>query len=226
MTTTAAVVLAGCGRADGAEITEAVSILIHLARHGVAYRCFAPDRAQMHVVNHATGKPAPGESRNCMTEAARISRGEISPLSSLDASKFDALCFAGGFGVAKNLCDFASAGAGATVDAEVTRVIKAFHAAGKPIGLCCIAPVLAAKVLGAKCGGPGCEVTIGDDGGTAEAIASWGSRNIAKPVREAHTDPRNRVVTTPAYMDDAATPFDVFTGIGKMVDGVVGLVRK
>jgi enhancing lycopene biosynthesis protein 2 len=35
-----------------------------------------------------------------------------------------------------------------TVDPEVERVIREFHAAGKPIALCCIAPILAAKVLG------------------------------------------------------------------------------
>lgn len=222
MATTAAVVLAGCGRADGAEITEAVSILIHLARRGVAYRCFAPDRPQVHVVNHATGKPAEGESRNCMTEAARISRGEIAPLASLDAAKFDMVLFAGGFGVAKNLCDFAASGAKMTVQPEVAAVIGSFHAAGKPIGLCCIAPVLAAKVLGAR----HCEVTIGHDAGTAAAIAGWGSRNVPKDVREAHTDRANKVVTTPAYMDDHATPYDVFTGIGQMVDGVVALAGK
>ena len=39
--------------------------------------------------------------RNVLTEAARISRGEIEPLDSLDASAFDALIFIGGFGAAK-----------------------------------------------------------------------------------------------------------------------------
>lgn len=35
-----------------------------------------------------------------------------------------------------------------TVNEDVVRVLKDFHKAKKPIGLCCIAPVLAAKVLG------------------------------------------------------------------------------
>jgi enhancing lycopene biosynthesis protein 2 len=34
------------------------------------------------------------------------------------------------------------------VDPEVERVIKEFHQQRKVIGLCCIAPILAAKVLG------------------------------------------------------------------------------
>jgi enhancing lycopene biosynthesis protein 2 len=40
-----------------------------------------------------------------------------------------------------------------------------FNEAKKPIGMCCIAPVIAAKLL------PGCEVTIGRDEDTARAIA-------------------------------------------------------
>ena len=35
-----------------------------------------------------------------------------------------------------------------TVDPEVERVILEFHQAGQPLALCCIAPILAAKVLG------------------------------------------------------------------------------
>ena len=35
-----------------------------------------------------------------------------------------------------------------TVDPEVSRILKEFHAAGKPQALCCIAPILAANVLG------------------------------------------------------------------------------
>lgn len=64
---------------------------------------------------------------------------------------------AGGFGVAKNLCDWAVKNKDCTVHCEVERVIKGFHGAGKPLGMCCISPVLAAKLL------PGCELTVGKD---------------------------------------------------------------
>ena len=40
------------------------------------------------------------------------------------------------------------------VNPEVARVIKEFHAAGKPMALCCIAPILAAKVLGSNVSKP------------------------------------------------------------------------
>ena len=41
--------------------------------------------------------------------------------------------------------------------AGVADVLTQFHSAGKPIGLCCISPVLAARVL------PGVTVTVGSE---------------------------------------------------------------
>jgi len=42
-----------------------------------------------------------------MQESARISRGNILDISTLDARNYDALVIPGGFGAAKNLSDFA-----------------------------------------------------------------------------------------------------------------------
>lgn len=220
-----AVVLAGCGRADGSEIHESVSVLTHLNRHGIAYRCFAPDKPQAEVVNHVTGQAEPGQTRNQMVEAARIARGEISPLASLRAADFDAIVFPGGFGAAKNLCTFASQGAACSVDADVSRVLREFHAAQKPIGLVCIAPVIAAKVLGTSAGGPGCEVTIGADAAVAGAIKTMGATNVVKDVTQAHVDAKNRIVTTPAYMCDTG-PWGVFQGVGAMIDELSRMLAR
>lgn len=41
-----------------------------------------------------------------MEESARISRGDCKDLAHLEAKDFDALLIPGGFGAAKNLCDF------------------------------------------------------------------------------------------------------------------------
>ena len=220
-----AVVLAGCGRADGSEIHESVSCLIHLARLGAKYHCYAPDAPQADVVNHATGKAAPGETRNQMVEAARIARGEISPLSKLDPARYDAVVFPGGFGAAKNLCTFAKDGQNCRVIPDVERVIKGFHDQGKPVAMCCIAPVIGARVLSTASGGPGVKVTIGDDAGTAAAINSWGSTNVSKKVTEALVDEVQRVATTPAYMDGDATPYEVFEGIGRMIEGTLAMAK-
>ena len=85
-----AVILSGCGVFDGAEVNEAVLTLLHLEKQGAKYSIFAPDVQQMHVVDHLKGE-ASGEQRNVLTESARIARGDIKPLSELDAANFDAL---------------------------------------------------------------------------------------------------------------------------------------
>uniref|UniRef100_A0A4W5L3F0 Uncharacterized protein n=1 Tax=Hucho hucho TaxID=62062 RepID=A0A4W5L3F0_9TELE len=93
-----AVILSGCGVFDGAEIHEAVISLLALARQGVAVQCFAPNVAQLHVINHLTGEVSEGESRNVLVEAARICRGQIRDVAELDARDYDALLVPGGFG--------------------------------------------------------------------------------------------------------------------------------
>lgn len=217
-----AVVLSGCGVFDGSEIHEAVSVLIHLSRHGAEVRCFAPD-IQQPAINHLTHKPEPSP-RSVLAESARIARGKIEPLAKLRVANFDAVVFPGGFGAAKNLSDFAGKGAECTVNPEVERVVKEFHAAAKPVGMCCIAPVIAARVLGKARNGPGVEVTIGNDADTAEAIAKMGSRNISKAVTEAHIDEKNHLVTAPAYMYGDAPVHQVYEGIGAMIDSVMARV--
>ncbi|CDL00307.1 isoprenoid biosynthesis protein with amidotransferase-like domain [Magnetospirillum gryphiswaldense MSR-1 v2] len=191
-----AVILSGCGVYDGAEIHEAVLTLLAIDRAGAAYQCFAPDVAQMHVVNHLTGQPAE-ESRNVLVEAARIARGHIKPLSDLDMAEHDALILPGGFGAAKNLCTFAIAGPDCTVDPQTERVIKAAHAAGKPIGALCIAPALIAKVLGPV------TVTIGSDAGTAQAVEATGASHVTTSHGQTVVDRANKLVSSPCYMLDA-----------------------
>lgn len=66
-------------------------------------------------------------------------------------------CSTGGFGAAKNLSDWAVKGKTFTIQPQVEQLLKAFHRAGKPLGLCCISPVLAGKAF------PGCEITVGQD---------------------------------------------------------------
>ncbi len=66
-------------------------------------------------------------------------------------------------------------------------------------------------------------MTIGNDAGTAAAIAKMGSTNVSKPVTEACVDEKNHLVTTPAYMYAEAPVHQVYEGIGAMIDGVMSL---
>ena len=60
---------------------------------------------------------------------------------------YQVLFMPGGFGAAKNWSDFGVKGADMTVKDDVAKVMKDFHGEQKYIGLCCIAPVVAAKVF-------------------------------------------------------------------------------
>lgn len=79
---TAAVILTGCGYLDGAEITEAVSTIIHLSRRGYKVTFFAPEGNQPDVINHLTKKKE-NDTRNIIQEAMRITRVPIQPLKNL-----------------------------------------------------------------------------------------------------------------------------------------------
>ena len=96
-----------------------------------------------------------------MEESARIVRGVIKDVSDLDVNHYDALFLPGGFGAAKNLSDFANKGADMQVIPEIEKALKDFHNAKKYIGICCISPILAARVFGTKFGGPGLKLTLG-----------------------------------------------------------------
>jgi enhancing lycopene biosynthesis protein 2 len=213
-----AVVLSGCGVYDGAEINEAVLSLLSLEQQGATYQCFAPDIEQMHVINHLTGEPVEGESRNVLTEAARIARGNVLDLGAAKAGDFDALLVPGGFGAAKNLCNFAVSGAEMEILPEFLALARAFHAAGKPIGLICIAPVMAAAITG-----EGTRCTIGNDPEIAAAIAAMGGEHLECPVSEARVDTERKMVTTPAYML-AGSVSEAYAGISECVRELLALV--
>lgn len=210
------VVLSGCGFLDGAEIHEATCALLSLDRRGAKLVALAPDVEQMHVVDHLKGAPAEGERRRVLAESARIVRGQITELSQVGAKDLDALVFAGGYGVAKNLCTFAVAGRDMRVLPAVERLARDMRAAGKPAGYICISPVIAARLFG----GEQVRVTIGNDRDTAAAIESWGARHVDCKVEDVVVDERLKVVSTPAYM---LGPWiaPVAAGIDKLVSAVL-----
>ena len=214
---TIGILLSGCGVYDGVEIHEAVLTLLALDRKGVKIVAMAPDVEQYHVVNHLTGE-ATEEKRNVLIESARITRGDIRDLQSVQASELDALIIPGGFGAAKNLSDFANKGKDAKALPEVSRILTEMADAGKPIGAICISPAVVVSVLSQK--HPA--VTIGNDLGTADAIEAMGGVHKACTVDQIHVDETNKIVTTPAYMLGPGVK-EVAEGIEKLVDAVLKL---
>ncbi len=214
----AAVILSGCGFLDGAEIREAVISLLVLSDMNATVTCFAPDIDQHHVVNHLTGEVMQ-ETRNIRIEAARIARGEVKDLKDLNPSQFDLLVIPGGYGVAKNLSDFATKGADATVLPAFKAAVGGFLRQKKPIAAICIAPaVLAAAVKGEK----EITVTIGDDPETAAAIRRMGSTHQSCDSDQICIDVTHKIVSCSAYMREDPLA-DIAMGIDKCISQAVEL---
>ena len=215
------VVLSGCGVNDGAEIHESVITMLFLDRAGAEMVLMAPNIDQLHVINHATGEEMEGESRNVLVESARIARGKIMDIVDVTSEDIDALIFPGGFGVAKNLCDYAMAGADCSVNPDVFRLVSEVHSAEKPIGVICISPAMMGKVMEKM--GEKVSLTIGNDEQTANDLITMGAKHVTCPVQEIVVDKDKKVVSTPAYML-AGRISEAADGIEKLVKEVINLI--
>jgi len=215
------VVLSGCGVYDGSEIHEAVITLLAIERGGAEAVCMAPNVSQMHVVNHLTGEAEEGAERNVLVESARIARGNIKDIAEVSADDIDGLFFPGGFGAAKNLCDFAVNGENCEVHPEVSRLVKDFREKNKPQGAVCIAPALVAKVFDASEVHP--TLTIGNDKEVGGKIESMGGRHQDCSVQDFVVDEDNKIVSGPAYMLGQNIA-EVADGIEKAVDKLIKML--
>lgn len=203
------VLLSGCGVYDGSEIHEAVLTLLALDKAGLEYVCIAPNVPQHHVIDHRTGEEM-NETRNVLTEAARIARGNILDLAEVTADQLDGLAIPGGFGAAKNLTTWAFSGPDGEINDEVKRIINEFVTAGKPIAAMCMGPTVVAKALQ----GTNTKATL--TVGSTEAASPYdiaavsGGMEAAGAVAEMHTvdeiaiDQTHKIVTAPCYMMEAS----------------------
>lgn len=213
-----AVILSGCGVYDGSEIHESVLTMLSLSRLGAEVSFFSPDEVQHHVINHLNGDEKK-ESRHVMEESARITRGNIQPLSQVDINELDALIIPGGFGAAKNLCNFAFKGSDCEINKELLSIIQGMHQQGKPMGFMCISPVMVPKILGKPI-----KVTIGNDPETAAQIEKMGGIHVECPVDSIVVDFENKIVTTPAYML-AESLSQAEKGIDKLVRKILEMIE-
>ena len=212
------IVLSGCGVNDGSEIHEAVITMLELDKAGAEMIVIAPNIDQLHVINHATGEEM-DDSRNVLIESARISRGNIEDIAGITSKGLDALIFPGGFGVVKNLSDYAMAGMECSVNPDVLRLSREVHNDGKPIGVICIAPAIMAKILAGET-----ELTIGFDEQTASDMDAMGAKHVSCPVDEIVVDKEKKVVSTPAYME-AKSIKEAASGIEKLVAETLKMIK-
>ena len=210
-------VLSGCGVNDGSEIHEAVITMLELDKAGAEMILMAPNIDQLHVINHATGEEM-DDSRNVLIESARIARGNIEDIAVVTSDNIDALILPGGFGVAKNLSDYAMAGMECSINPDVLRLSRQVHNDGKPIGVICIAPAIMAKILAGDT-----ELTIGFDEQTASDIDAMGAKHVLCPVDQIVVDKDKKVVSTPAYME-AKSIKEAASGIEKLVAEIFNMM--
>ena len=215
------VLISGCGVNDGAEIHESVITMLALDRAGVETVMMAPNIDQMHVVNHYTGQEM-DEFRNVLVESSRIARGNIKDMAEVTGNDIDALIIPGGFGVVKNLCDYAMAGSECSINPDVFRLVTEVHLLQKPIGAICIAPAMMAKILGEQ--DESAEMTIGSDESTANDIKTMGSTHVTCSVTEMVVDKEKKIITTPAYME-AQSIKEAAEGIEKLVVEILSMVE-
>jgi enhancing lycopene biosynthesis protein 2 len=219
------VVLSGCGFRDGSEIREAVLALLSLSRADATIVCAAPDVAAPMSVDHRTGAAEAGSSpRNALAEAARIARGDIRPLAELRLEDVDALIFPGGAGVATVLSNYGEKGPICDVLPDVVRLLRGAHTKRIPMGFICIAPILAARVLGPLAG---VRVTLGARHVPAAKHAAVMGADV-RPclVTDVMVDEKHRVVSTPAYMYDDAPLQQVAHAIERLVRTTLSLCRS
>lgn len=217
------VVLSGCGVMDGAEIHESVLTLLAISKNGAEAVCMAPNIEQVHVVNHLTGNVSPQEKRNVLVESARIARGQIQDIKNIKASDLDALVFPGGYGAAKNLCDFAAKGENAQAHPEVARLVREMAKAQKPMAFLCISPALCASIF------RGTEVhptlTIGTERQTAEKLEKMGAKHQTCSAVNFVMDDKHNLLSTPAYML-AESVAELAEGIEKTITKLVQLCES
>ena len=214
--------LSGSGVYDGSEIQESVLTFLCLDQAGHEYSCFAPNKNQHHVVNHTTGEEM-DETRNCMVEAARISRGEISDLSTYDASKFDALVIVGGFGAAKNLTTWAFNGKDGSIDDHVKNAVIHTLDNKKKMVAMCMGPTVVAKALEGSSYhalltvGSSEESSPYDIQGIHDQMQALGAtcKNASKT--EIAFDETLNIISVPAYMMDASIN-DIYLNIKQGID--------
>lgn len=222
------VLLSGNGVFDGSEIQEAVFTLLAIDENQAESVCMAPDIDQHHVLNHISGEEM-SETRNVLVESARIARGNIRDLASVNSDQIDALVIPGGFGAAKNLTKWAFSGPEGDILPDVKRLINEMVINGKPICGLCMGPTVIAKALEGTSFHP--QLTIGttedpspyDIASISSGIDQTGSTAVMKKVTEIAIDREHKIVTAPCYMMEASIA-KIRKNVKMAVDAMIQLI--
>jgi enhancing lycopene biosynthesis protein 2 len=170
--------------------------------------CISVDKPQHHVINHLSGEVM-DESRNMLVEAARIARGQITPIDAISPADIDALVIPGGFGSAKNFTSWAFDGPAGKILPEVKLLLVNLVNVGKPIIALCVSPVVVAKAFEGSTIHPtlslgsSTEPSPYDIQGFNAGLEQTGAVAAERTIHEVLVDPANRIICAPCYMMEA-----------------------
>ena len=214
-----AVILSGCGNKDGSEIHEASICMSQLELQDPELKlvCTSINEPQYETLNFITQKPY-SQNRNVLEESARIARGDIKEVKALSANELDAAVLIGGLGAMKNLTTFFKDKEDMIVHPDVEGLLSDMWKLKKPLGAICIAPLILARVISSISSTPP-TITLGEDPSEASRIAtSWGANVVSSSSSDIVIDKKNKLVTTPAFMNPGSLR-DIYPGI-------TGLAKK
>lgn len=222
------VILSGCGVYDGSEIQEAVFSLLEISLNGGTYQCYAPDINQHHVINHRSGEEMK-ETRNVLTEAARIARGDIKPLSEFNSEELDAIVIPGGFGAAKNLTKWAFSGPDGEILPELKNAIVSCVKAGKPVVGLCMGPTVIAKAL--EDTDVRARMTVGttkekspyDIAAISAGMEKTGAVAEMRRIDEISIDKNYKIITAPCYMMEGSVA-DVYKNVKQAIEALFNII--
>jgi enhancing lycopene biosynthesis protein 2 len=161
----------------------------------------APDRPQLDVVDHLSGRTREEESRQVWEEAGRIARGKLEKPSAALGAGLEALVVVGGFGAAKNLMlEFARPGARRRLEPSVQEMLEPLWRQRRPLGSVGLGKLVLSALVGE-------ELFEGREGGPADRVAS---------------DPERRLFHAPGFLGGGRLP-EVAAGIEAMVEAMLAV---
>lgn len=122
-----AIILSGCGYADGSEIQETSAIIFNLSKLNIMWTAYSFDMNQTHVINHNSHQETLDQTRNMLNESSRITRTKVENLNNLHFENYQGVVLPGGFGAAKNLSNFAFENENFTVNEILDKKLREFH---------------------------------------------------------------------------------------------------
>ena len=195
--------LSGCGHYDGTDVQEAVLCALALDRAGARVVTLAPQREQLHTVDHTLGAEMESPPRSIYLESSRILHDRIYAVPGFPLETLQGLVVPGGFGGAKNLMtSFAAPGEKRRAHSDAEEVVRHFLAGRKPLGVVGLGEILVRFLTGEPLDDP---------------------RPDLDPL-EVAVDREKRIVATPGFKSYTRVS-EVAAGIDAMVAELIKMVR-